>query len=46
MHVTVPDGVSTCRSKNAKGECVEKVFGCVIAKDKIRTSRPHKAVSF
>ena len=25
MHVIAPEGVSTCRSKNAKGEWVEKV---------------------
>ena len=31
MHVTAPEGVSTCRSKNAKGEWVEKVYDCVIA---------------
>ena len=58
MHVTVPDGVSTCRSKSAKGEWVEKVYDYVIAcnrpKGKISQmkvvedfeSRPHKAVSF
>ena len=29
MHVKVPAGVSTCRSKNAKGEWVEKVYDYV-----------------
>ena len=53
-----PDGVSTCRSKNAKGESVEKVYDYVIAcsslKGKISQmkavedfeSRPRKAVTF
>ena len=31
MHVIAPEGVSTCRSKNAKGEWVEKVYDYVIA---------------
>ena len=56
MHVTAPAGVSTCRSKNAKGELVEMVYDCVIAcsslKGKISDmkviedfeSRPHKVV--
>ena len=54
----VPNGVSTCRSKSAKGEWVEKVFDYVLAcsslKGKISQmkvvedfeSRPHEAVSF
>ena len=58
MHVTAPEGVSTCRSKNVKGEWVEKVCDYVIAcsdlKGKIShmkvvkdfESRPHKAVTF
>ena len=58
MHVIAPEGVSTCRSKNAKGEWVEKVYDYVIAcsglKGKISDmeviedfeSRPHKAVAF
>ena len=31
MHVIAPEGVSTCRSRSAKGEWVEKVDDCVIA---------------
>ena len=31
MHVIAPGRVSTCRSKNAKGEWVEKVYDYVIA---------------
>ena len=31
MHVIAPEGVSTCRSKNAKGVWVEKVYDYVIA---------------
>ena len=31
MHVTAPEGASTCRSKSAEGEFVEKVYGNVIA---------------
>ena len=58
MHVVVPDGASTCRSKSPKGEWVEKVYDCVIScyilKGKILKmkvledfeSMPHKAVSF
>ena len=53
-----PEGVSTCRSKSAKGEWVEKVFDYVIACSSLRgrnsdmqvmedfESRPHKAVTF
>ena len=56
MHVIAPAGVSTCRSKNAKGEWVEKVYDYVIAcsspKGQISDmkviqdfqSRPHKSV--
>ena len=56
MHVIAP--VSTCRSKNAKGEWVEKVYDHVIDCNSLRgnisqmnaveddESRPHKAVSF
>ena len=29
--MTAPEGVSTCRSRSAKGEWVEKVFDHVIA---------------
>ena len=58
VHVIAPQGVSMCRSKNAKGEWVEKVYDYVIAscglKGKISDmkviedfeSRPHKAVTF
>ena len=58
MHVIAPEGASTCRSKSAEGEWVEKVYDHVIAcyspKGKISQmkvvedfeSRPHKAVSF
>ena len=31
MHVIAPEGVSTCRSKNAKREWVQKVYDHVIA---------------
>ena len=31
MHVIVPEGASTCRSKSAKGEWVEEVYDYVIA---------------
>ena len=31
MHVIAPEGVSTCRSQNVKGECVEEVYDYVIA---------------
>ena len=58
MHVTTPEGGSTCRSKNAKGECVEKVFDSVVACSSLKgiisdmkviedfESRPHKVVTF
>ena len=58
MHVIAPEGVSTCRSKNAKGEWVEKVYDYVIACNSLKgkisqmqvvedlKSRPHKAVTF
>ena len=53
-----PEGVSTCRSRSAKGEWVEKVFDYVIACSSLKgrisdmqviedfESRPHKAVTF
>ena len=31
MYVMAPEGVSTCRSRGAKGKWVEKVYDCVIA---------------
>ena len=55
MHVTAPEGVSTCRSRGAK-EWVEKVFDYVIACSSLTgiisdmqviedfESRPHKAI--
>ena len=58
MHVMAPEGMSTCRSKNAKGEWVEKVFDYVIECSSLKgrisdmtvtedfESRPHKAVTF
>ena len=58
MHVIAPEGVSTCRSKNVKGERVEKVYDNVIACSSLKgrisdmkviedfESRPHKAVTF
>ena len=58
VHVIAPEGVSTCRSKNAKGELVEKVYdyakACSSQKGEISDmkviedfeSRPHKAVTF
>ena len=58
MLVIEPEGVSTCRSKNAKGEWVDKVFDHVMAcssqkeiiSDMMVTedfeSRPQKAVTF
>ena len=57
MRVIAPEGVSTCRSKNAKGEWVEKVYDYVIACSSLMgrisdmkviedfESRPHKAVT-
>ena len=57
-HVIAPGGVSTCRSKNAKGELVEKLYDYVIARKSLKgkisqmnavedfESRPHKAVIF
>ena len=57
MHVNAPAGVSTCRSKNAEGEWVEKVHDYVIACSSLKEnktdmkvmedfeSRPHKAVT-
>ena len=58
MHVMAPEGASTCRSKSAKGDWVEKVYDCVIACNSLKgkisqmkvvedfESRPHEAVSF
>ena len=58
MYVMAPEGVSTCRSRSAKGEWVEKVYDCVIASSSLKgsisdmqvvesfESRPHKAVTF
>ena len=58
MHVIAPEGASTCRSKSAKGEWVEKVYDYVIACNSLKgkisqmkvmedfESRPHEAVSF
>ena len=58
MHVIVPAGVSTCRSKNAKGEWVENVNDYVTACSSLKgrisdmtviedfEPRPHKAVTF
>ena len=36
MHVIVPEGVSTCRSKNDKGIWVEKVWDFVIACNSVK----------
>ena len=58
MYVMAPEGVSTCRSRSAKGDWVEKVYDNVIACSspegrisdmQVREdfeSRPHKAVTF
>ena len=56
MRILAPAGVSTCRSKNAKGEWVEKVHDYVIACSSLKgrisdmkidfESRPHTAVTF
>ena len=58
MHVIAPEGVSTCRPKNAEGEWVEKVYDCAIVCNSLEgnnskvyvledfESRPHKAVTF
>ena len=58
MHVIAPEGVSTCRSKNVKGEWIEKVYDCVIACNSLKCeiskmkvvedfeSRQHEAVTF
>ena len=58
MHVIAPEGVSTCRSRSAKGEWVEKVYDYVIASSSLKgrisdtqviedfEPRPHKAVTF
>ena len=56
MHVEAPEKASTCRSKGAKREWIEKVSDNVIACDSLKgtiskmkvvedfESRPHKAV--
>ena len=53
-----PEGVSTCRSRSAKKEWVEKVYDCVIACNSLKgrisdmqviedfETRPHKAATF
>ena len=58
IHVMAPEGASTCRSKSAKGELVEKVYDYAIAGNSLKGEisqmkvvedlepRPHKAVSF
>ena len=56
MRILAPAGVSTCRSKNAKGEWVEKVHDYVTACSSLKgrisdmkidfDSRPHTAVTF
>ena len=58
VHVMAPEGVSTCRSKTAKGERVEKVYDYVTACSSLKgqisnmkvteefESRLHKAVTF
>ena len=58
MHVFAPEKASTCRSKSAKGEWIEKVCDNVIACNSLKgkisqmgvmedfESRPHKTVSF
>ena len=58
MHVRAPEGVSTCRSKNVKGDWIEKVYDYVIACNSLKgeiskmkvvedfESRPHEAVIF
>ena len=58
VYVTAPEGVSTCRSRSAKGELVEKAcdyaMACSSQKGRISDmqvkedfeSRPHKAVTF
>ena len=58
MHVAALEKASTCRSKSAQGEWVEKVYDYVIACDSLKgkisqmkvvedfESRPHKAMSF
>ena len=56
MHVAAPERASTCRSKGAKGEWIEKIYEFAIACDSLKgiisqmeavenfQSRPHKAV--
>ena len=58
MHVMAPEVVSTCGSRSAKGEWVEKVYDYVTAWRSLKgiisdmqvieefESRPHKAITF
>ena len=58
MHLVAPKEASTCRSKGAKGEWIERTFDNVVACHSLKgqisqmevvkdfESRPHKAVSF
>ena len=58
MHEIAPERVSTCRSKHAKGEWMEKVYDYVVACSGLKgrisemkvtedfESRPHKVVTF
>ena len=58
MHVVAPEKASTCRSKGAKGEWIEKVYDYAPACDSLKgkisqmevvedlESRPHKTASF
>ena len=58
MHVVVPKGVSTCRSKGPKDVWIERTYDYVEANGSLKgkisqmevvedfESRPHKAVSF
>ena len=58
MHVVAPEKASTCRSKSAEGEWIEKIYDLVIACESLEgktsqvevvedfESRPYKAVSF
>ena len=39
MQVTAPEGVSTCISKNAKGEWAEKVYDYVIACNSLKRKK-------
>ena len=57
MHVVAPEKVSTCRSKSAKGQWIEKIYdviawnsfyGKISQMEVVEDfeSRPHKAASF